>query len=141
MKTIELPAYQNEILDYCERVISVFHPDCIILHGSLARGEFTPTSDIDLIIIGGNLSDNFLQRLYALNQLRDGKTPLEVIGYTLAEWEQMMLNYHLTVLEALHWGVPLLGHDLFYFWQGRLDKWKARGLHRSSNSWIIPHTL
>jgi predicted nucleotidyltransferase len=141
MKTIELPAYQTEIFDYCAHVVNAFHPDCIILHGSLARGGFTPTSDIDLVVIGGKLPENFLKRLFALNQFRDGKTPLEVVGYTRPEWEQMMSNYHLTALEAIHWGIPLVGQDLFYTWQSRLDQWKSKGLRRDNQSWVIPHTL
>jgi hypothetical protein len=141
MSVISLPAYQTEILDYCERVVTTFHPDCIILHGSLPRGKFTPASDIDLVVIGGDLPENFLRRLFELNRLRDGKTPLEVVGYTLAEWEQMMANYHLTSLEALHWGVPLVGQDLFQQWRATLDKSKAKGLRRDSKSWIIPRTL
>lgn len=140
MKTLNLPAYQTELLAYCERVVNTFHPDCIVLHGSLARGEFTPTSDIDLVIIGGSLPDNFLRRLFALNQLRDGKAPVEVIGYTLAEWEQMMSNYHLTALEVLHWGIPLVGQDLFYVWRHKLDTWKSKGLRRNDKSWSIPLT-
>lgn len=141
MKTVNLPKYQAEIRGYCERVNNAFHPDCIILHGSLARGNFTSTSDVDLVVIGGTLPDNFFQRLFELNRLRDGKTPLEVMGYTLSEWEQMMANRHLTTLEVLQWGIPLMGHQLFRQWRVQLDDWKSQGLRRDKNSWVIPRTF
>ena len=141
MKTVNLPKYQTEITEYSERVIEAFHPDCIVLHGSLARGSFTTTSDIDLVVIGGALPDNFFKRLFELNRLRDGKTPLEVIGYTLGEWEQMMANHHLTTLEVLQWGIPLTGQKLFRQWQRKLEEWKSQGLRRTENSWVIPQAL
>jgi len=141
MKIINLPKYQTEIAAYCERVNQAFHPACIILHGSLARGNFTDTSDVDLVVVGGTLPDNFFQRLFELNRLRDGKIPLEVVAYTLKEWEQMMTNRHLTTLEVLQWGIPLTGQKLFRQWRAQLDGWKSQGLRREKNSWVIPQSV
>ncbi|MFQ5813618.1 MAG: nucleotidyltransferase domain-containing protein [Anaerolineae bacterium] len=138
---IKLPVYQSEIEQFCRLVEAIFQPDCIILHGSVTRDTYTQSSDIDIVVIGGRLPDNFLERIYELNCLRDGTAPIEVVGYTLSEWEQMLERLHLTVLEALHWGIPLHGQALFKTWKTRLEEWKSIGLRRKTTSWSIPPAL
>ena len=137
----KLPAYQLQIEQFCHRVKDLFHPACVILHGSVARCAHTRTSDVDMIVIGNDLPNNFFERSYQLNCLRDGVVPLEIVGYTLDEWEGMMDGFHLTVLEALQWGIPLHGQALFEKWQERLAYWKTFGLQRTGTSWSIPVTL
>jgi predicted nucleotidyltransferase len=139
--TMAIAVYEAEIQEFCQRVIENVQPDCIILHGSVARGTYTARSDVDLIVIGGRLSENFLDRLSTLSRLHDGHAPIEVIGYTLAEWQSMMRNFHLTVLEALHWGIPLYGEELFRQWQTRFEAAKAAGLQRERSSWYVPPKL
>lgn len=141
MNSFQIPVYQQEIEQFCHRVVDVIAPDCVILHGSIVRGTYTAHSDVDIVVIGGHLPDNFLTRAYTLSTLHDGKAPLEVVAYTLAEWEQMMDSLHLTVLEALNWGVPLHGAAFLQQWQMRLEAWKARGLRRESTSWVVPPML
>lgn len=138
---VELPVYKFEIGQFCQRVEEAFQPDCIILHGSIARGAYTPSSDIDIIVIGERLPENFFERAYQLNRLRDGTTPIEVVGYTLSEWQHMMGQLHLTVLEALHWGIPLQGQVLFGQWKSKLEEWKSMGLRRETVSWSVPPAL
>lgn len=140
-KTITIPVYEDEIRHYCQQVIEVVNPDCIILHGSVARGMYDAHSDIDLVVIGGRLPDNFLERLRILSHLQDGRVPIQAVAYTLDGWKTMMLNFHLTVLEALHWGIPLHGEALFTRWQARLERAKAVGLARGRTSWRIPPEL
>lgn len=138
---VELPVYKIEIERFCGRVEEAFQPDCIILHGSMARRTYTHSSDIDIIVIGEQLPENFFERAYQLNQLRDGTTPIEVVGYTLSEWQHMMGRLHLTVLEALHWGIPLHGQALFGQWKSKLEEWKSMGLRRETVSWSVPPAL
>lgn len=133
--------YQRAIEQFCERVVEKFQPDCIILHGSVARGTYTAKSDVDLIVIGDSLNPNFLTRLFELNELQDGTTPFEILGYTLIEWERMLSRFHLTTLEALQWGIPVYGEALFAQWQASLDAWKSLGLQRGEVSWVIPPQL
>ena len=138
---VELPVYQNKIEEFCQRVRKTFNPSCIILHGSYAREAFAPTSDIDLIVIGNELPENFIRRLYELNRLRDGTARIELIGNTLVEWEQMMNRLHLTVLEALHWGIPLHGGEMFSQWKSIFTQWQSIGLCREESSWVIPQAI
>jgi len=142
MSVKPIPQLYNLALEqFCRRVEMTFQPGCIILHGSVAQGTDTPASDIDIIVIGNQLPENFFERAFALNRLRDGSAPIEVIGYTPAEWERMMDHLHLTVLEALHWGRPLHGQALFDRWSAQLAEWKSMGLRREETSWSIPLAL
>ena len=134
-------SHQAGIYAYCQRVIEAFHPDCIILYGSVARGEDHPQSDVDILVVGGTMPENFFERIYELNRLRLDDTPIEVMGYTLAEWEHMMQRLHLTTLEALEQGVPLYGESLFRQWKKRLEGWKQQGLRRGPDGWSAPKTL
>jgi predicted nucleotidyltransferase len=138
---MKVSIYKTEIEDFCKKAIERFRPACIILHGSIARGTYTGRSDVDLIIIGGQLNPNFLKRLSEINKLQDGKTPFEVLGYTLEEWEEMMSYFHLTTLEALQWGIPLHGETHFAQWHARFEHWKSLGLQRGKTSWYIPPHL
>ena len=137
----ELPVYESQIEQFCNRVDERFHPDCIILHGSLVRGTYSHSSDADIIVISDRLPENFFERAFELNQLRDGTAPIEVVGYTKLEWEQMMQHLHLTVLEALHWGIPLHGEALFEQWKSKLNEWQSMGLCREETSWSVPKAL
>ena len=136
-----IPDYHEEVMAYCQRVVTAFSPVCIILHGSYARGTYHPMSDVDLIVISDELPERFLRRFFVLNKLKRGQVPLEVIGYTSDEWEKMMTDKHLTVLEALHWGKPLHGKAIFEKWQAEMSLWKTQGLRRDVQSWVLPKVL
>jgi uncharacterized protein len=140
-KKLEMRRYQAELEQFCRRIEVAFQPDCIILHGSMARNTDTVASDIDIIVIADTLPQNFLERLYQLNRLRNGTAPIEAVGYTRAEWEKMIDHFHLTALEALHWGIPLRGDELFGQWRTKLSYWKTLGLQREAASWWVPPLL
>lgn len=135
---VTLPTYQAGIEAYCQRVIEAFQPDCIIVHGSIARGTHHPYSDVDILIIGGKLSPDFFTRLFHLNRLRDGKTPIEAVAYSRDEWEQMRRQFHLTALEAMEYGIPLHGETLFAAWKLEFERWKMMGLRRRDAGWSTP---
>ena len=137
----EVPNYTIEVEQFCDHVKDAFQPDCIILHGSQSRGSATPTSDVDIIIISDQLPQSFIERLYQLNRLREGGAPIEALGYTRAEWEQMLEHLHLTALEAIHWGIPLWGETLFEQWKHQLESWQKLGLQRGEFSWSVPPRL
>lgn len=138
---VALPVYQAGIEAYCQRVIEAFQPDCIIIHGSITRGDYTPRSDVDILVIGGKTSPNFFERLFQLNRLRDGKTPIEAVAYTRNEWESMRRQFHLTTLEAMEWGIPLHGEALFAVWKAEFERWKTMGLRRRDAGWSTPAFL
>lgn len=70
---------------YAFLVSKKIEPDCIILYGSVARDQANLDSDIDILVIGGNLEPNWFKRLNQLSRLVNGNRPIEAIGYTRAE--------------------------------------------------------
>jgi len=42
---------QEAICEMVRRIVAQFHPDKIILFGSHARGDATPDSDVDLLVV------------------------------------------------------------------------------------------
>jgi predicted nucleotidyltransferase len=58
-----------------------------ILFGSYARGDFNYASDIDLLIISDEFSDNINERLSFLNLKRWDAPDVEPIGWTEKEYE------------------------------------------------------
>lgn len=126
---------------YAFLVSKTVEPDCIILYGSLARNQANLDSDIDILVIGGNLEPNWFKRLNQLSRLVNGNGPIEAIGYTRTEWESMMREKHVTVLEALHDGIPLYGYNVFAQWRTEFEHWQALGLRQIPACWILPPVL
>lgn len=103
----------------------------------MAQNRDTLDSDVDLIIIGGDLPDKPFERVRRLIDLNDTIVPIEPLSYTEAEFEQMLAERHVTVLEALEFGVPLYGEEYFQRLQEQFGQLKAQGLHRTSNTWTM----
>ncbi len=73
--------------DVVERVVRAFHPERIVVFGSVARGEAGPDSDLDLFVeMESDLRP--LERGIAVRRvLRDVDIPMDVFVYTPAEVE------------------------------------------------------
>jgi predicted nucleotidyltransferase len=41
----------RDITEFSRRIAEEYHPDCIVLFGSYARGTQTPDSDVDLLVV------------------------------------------------------------------------------------------
>ncbi len=126
---------------YAQAVAATYQPDCIILFGSVARSTHTPHSDIDVIVIGGDLPSSARERFLRLIRLRPRFAPIQVQSFTRAEWDRMLAAKHVTVLEALKDGQPLHGRALFRQWRREFEHWQSLGLQRNEASWHVPKTL
>lgn len=82
---------------------------CIVLYGSMARGDWSANSDYDVLIgLHGEPDERFIDRLVPFGRLsRDGR--VEALPYHLRELERMFCHFNLVVLAALRDGVVL--HD------------------------------
>jgi len=85
-----------------ERFIDAFYPGASIavVAGSTARGERTATSDIDLLIVGGQLFDDQAQASEASTYAFEGNI-FEVFAYTeegFRDWAQRGINQHRPVI-------------------------------------------
>ena len=56
---------EKEIKDITDQIVAKYDPEKIILFGSAARGNFTPDSDLDLLIIKKNTP------LYGIDRMRE----------------------------------------------------------------------
>ena len=124
--------------EYAAAVVSTYQPDCIVLFGSVARDTHTSESDIDIVVIGGDLPANSRERFRLLMRLRPRFAPLQVQTFTRREWEEMLAAKHVTSLEALQDGIPLHGQTLFRRWRRDFERWLNLGLRRKDCVWVVP---
>jgi predicted nucleotidyltransferase len=79
-----------------ERIREAIHPDRIILFGSRARGEGTPGSDIDLLIVAPS-SEPRWRRTVPIYQLLAGMgAPKDILWWTaeeIAEWGNVRAHF------------------------------------------------
>ncbi len=67
----------DKLREIVRRIVDVAHPDRIILFGSAARGELTPDSDIDLLVVKsgvthrGRLTEEIYMNLIGVGQAVD----------------------------------------------------------------------
>src|SRR3990172_6707500 len=70
-------------------LVARYRPRCIILFGSLARGECSEGSDIDLCVIK-ETDAPFLKRLDEVREAADTPVAQDLVVYTPDEWRQMI---------------------------------------------------
>ena len=127
--------------EYARVVASTYRPDCVILFGSVARNTHTPHSDIDIIVVGGDLPMSSRERFLQLISLRPRLAPIQVQSFTRSEWDRMLAAKHVTALESLQDGQPLYGKRLFRQWRREFERWLGLGLQRTNTSWKVPKSL
>lgn len=72
-----------------ENIVSEFHPTKIYLFGSYARGTFDiDTSEIDILIIG-ETTMKFMDRIKCIRILCSGEPHINPLMYTNSEIEQL----------------------------------------------------
>ncbi|MCP8316880.1 MAG: nucleotidyltransferase domain-containing protein [archaeon] len=104
--SLRLP-YRREIERYAKRILRKLKPRSIILYGSMAKGTYGVGSDIDLLIISDKLPHNFLNRLKLLNEINPTTAPIEALGYTTKEFEEMLRKKNPTAFDAIEEGIIL----------------------------------
>jgi len=93
---------------------------CVILFGSMARGNYSYDSDYDLLIIlRGKTDQRFIDRIYDYSLLsEDGR--VEPLVYTKEEIEKMFRDFNPLILDGLKDGKVLKDED--DFWRGLKDR-------------------
>jgi len=104
------------IEEYAKEIIGKLNPRRIILFGSFARGDINEGSDVDLIVIA-DWKEGFLERIKLLLDLDEFGIPLEPIGYTEEEFEDLIDGENPFILEALKEGKVI--YEGLPFNQGR----------------------
>lgn len=128
--------YDREIEIYRERAIKKLRPRSVVLFGSMATGKYGAGSDVDILVICENLPRNFLERLRVLSELNSTTAPIEALGYTPAEFLQMLERRHPTALYAVADGKPLYDDGFFVEAKRTFERVKAKfDLVRADRGW------
>jgi len=78
----------NEVISQMvKRIVEEFHPEKVILFGSMARGEQTPDSDVDLPVIMPMVDDRRGLRIAMRRRLSGMGLPKDIIVLTSDEFE------------------------------------------------------
>ncbi len=88
------------------RIVSLVHPEKIILFGSVARGDADEYSDIDLIVIK-NTETRFVQRLVEVIAFLPRDVAADVFVYTSQELQTMLEEGNPFIEQALKDGIVL----------------------------------
>jgi predicted nucleotidyltransferase len=90
--------------DVIRRVVAVAHPEKIILFGSAARGQMSPHSDVDLLVVrGGRFHRGRLEEAIYVN-LQGAEAAIDVVVVTPEEVERYRDTHCLVVAAALREG-------------------------------------
>jgi uncharacterized protein len=71
-----------------DRILSVASPVRIILFGSAARGEMTPDSDVDLLVLESDPGDVLEESIRLRTSLRGLGVPFDVLVMSNSEFEE-----------------------------------------------------
>jgi predicted nucleotidyltransferase len=80
-----------------------YHPQRIILFGSVARGDADADSDLDVLVIK-DTADPFVRRLEAMAELCPLGVHADILVYTPHELRQMVDDGNPFILQALREG-------------------------------------
>lgn len=76
---------QDTIDQIVDRILSVARPDKIILFGSASTGEMTPDSDVDLLIVEPDTSNQQEEYRRIVRSLWDMQFPFDIL-FIATEW-------------------------------------------------------
>jgi len=96
----------EKIKAYVGEVVKRLNPYLVILFGSFATGEINEGSDVDVLVVA-DFKEGFLDRIATLMRLNAFGIPIEPIGYTLEELEEMKRRGNPFILEVLEKGKVL----------------------------------
>lgn len=81
---------EKEIQSIADQIIEKYRPEKIILFGSAARGEFTPDSDVDLLIVKKNTPLYGIDRMRELRKLIKRRISADFLVYRPEEMEKRL---------------------------------------------------
>lgn len=81
---------EKEIQDIAGQIIEKYQPEKIILFGSAARGEFTPDSDVDLLIVKKDTPLYGIDRMRELRKMIRRRVAADFLVYRPEEMEKRL---------------------------------------------------
>ena len=92
--------YTSELIQFLNEVLNRFDVRLIALFGSVPREESSWGSDLDVLLVATDFSEDVNKRLDMLYKLQ--VPHIDFQAYTVSEFQQMVKDWHLTVLEAMN---------------------------------------
>lgn len=102
-----MPDYDKILEKIKDQLIQRFQPSKIILFGSVAKGIFKETSDIDLCIIQD--TDNKKDLLIDMYVEIESDVPFDIVLYTNEEWSTCEHDKSAFAYQIKHTGVIIYG--------------------------------
>lgn len=99
----ELIARARRFADDCQQRVPV---RAAVVFGSVARGDWTDESDIDVLVVADGLPDTALGRLAAVGEPEDRVEP---VVWSVPDWQRERRRGNPIVGDALAHGVWLVG--------------------------------
>ena len=94
----------KELDKLIERIVDAVHPLKIILFGSAARGEMSPDSDVDVLVVMPDGTHRRHTAQYLYQTIRGVKVPFDVLVATPSDLEKHRDNvgliYHTVIREG-----------------------------------------
>ncbi|MCD6409909.1 MAG: nucleotidyltransferase domain-containing protein [Candidatus Verstraetearchaeota archaeon] len=123
-----------------QNIVPKLKPLLVILYGSTAKGEHTPASDIDLLIVADNLPKNYWDRWSLAYSLVENR-PLDPHIYTPQEFKEMIKQGRMTALDALTEGITLHADPKYQQEINKLLKQTLKKRVKIKNMWIPKEIL
>ncbi|MGB9749963.1 MAG: nucleotidyltransferase domain-containing protein [Caldisericia bacterium] len=105
---------KDKILDEMKKIVEKIKNDekenlvDIILFGSLAKGDYTGFSDVDIVIILKNSELNFIKRIQKYLKYFYLDIPVDLFVYTLPEFKKMRKENNYFIKEIIDNGISIL---------------------------------
>jgi len=127
MGEIKLPSipYKNALEAYLKSLFDRLSPSFVVLYGSAARGDFGIGSDVDILVVAEDFPTKLDDRLQLLFSINPTTAPLEPIGYTPKEFEELLRRRHATALYAMEEGILLYDDGTYLKMKKIYEKLKA----------------
>ncbi|MBS7621227.1 nucleotidyltransferase domain-containing protein [Candidatus Bathyarchaeota archaeon] len=93
----------EKIRAYVDAVVRRLNPQLVVLFGSFATGDINEGSDVDILVVA-DFKEGFLERIGTLMELNTFGIPIEPLGYTPEEFEDMKGRKNPFILEVLEKG-------------------------------------
>lgn len=93
-----------------DRIVKRFHPDCILLFGSQARGDARKWSDVDLMVVVDKDMDRHQTAIEIRRLLRDQPVSKDIVMTTRDEIRRKKHIVDALIYRALQDGKILYGH-------------------------------
>lgn len=80
----------------------------IIIFGSIAKNNYTGTSDVDIVIILKESDLNFIERIVKYRKYFDLDIGVDLFVYTFSEFEKMKRENNFFIKEIIDFGISVL---------------------------------